>query len=186
MWDKVTPEEGLQRERELKSDDSPFKPLLDEGASMMRHERTAESATKVINHLLGKSPTTTQIVRELLQEKKTLEETAAGTELHSDIHALLKRHESEMESLKNELKRESESRLAEERRRTEKIMAELLKELDELKRGIPGKCVSSKNTHGTMLIRDFTSVTLPLCTSSPITSLPLTQNVLCTVPSFFD
>jgi len=145
MWDQVTPEEGSRLEQELRSNDSPFKPLLDDGATMMRHERAAESATKVINYLLGKSPTTTQIVRELLQEKKTLEETAAGTELLSDIQALLKRHDAEMESLRTEMMEELERGLAEERRRIEQHMVKLLKELDELKQGIPGairRCVS--------------------------------------------
>ena len=49
MWDKITPGEGSQREQELTSSDNLFKPLLDGGAIMMRHERTAESATKVID-----------------------------------------------------------------------------------------------------------------------------------------
>ena len=145
MWDQVTPEEGSRLEQELRSNDSPFKPLLDDGATMMRHKRTAESATKVINYLLGKSPTTTQIVRELLQEKKTLEETAAGTELLSDIQAFLKRHDAEMKSLRTEMMEELERGLAEERRRIEQHMVKLLKELDELKQGIPGairRCVS--------------------------------------------
>ena len=53
MWDKVTPEEGLQREQELMASDYLFKRLLNGGAIMMRHYRTPESANKVISHLLG-------------------------------------------------------------------------------------------------------------------------------------
>jgi len=55
MWDKVAEDEGRRREQELKEKDSLFKPLLDGGATMMHHERTVESATKVINYLLEKS-----------------------------------------------------------------------------------------------------------------------------------
>ena len=180
MWDKVTPEEGLQREQELMSSSNLFKPLLDGEATMMRDERTAESATKVINHLLGKRATTIQIVREIMQETKTLQETAAGGELRSDIQALFKRHEAEMESLRNELKRGFERGLAEERRRTEQIMAKLLQELDELKQGITvliTKCVSSENVYRTMLMDDVTLATLRLIMSSPSTSLLLKPRV---------
>jgi len=91
MWDKVTSDEGPRREQELKENDSLFKPLVACGAEMMRHERTAESATKVVNYLLEKNPTTTQIVREIAEEKKALVDTEAGAELQDEICALLKK-----------------------------------------------------------------------------------------------
>ena len=144
MWDKVTPEEGLKREQELMSSDSLLKPLVDGGAIMMRHERTAKSAMRIIDHLLGKSATTAQIVRELVEDKKTLEETEAGTELKDDIQSLLRRHEEEMMSLKAEIQVHIEGALEEERRKMEQNINKLLKELDELKEGIPQenrKCV---------------------------------------------
>ena len=178
MWDKVTSEEGLKREQELISSKNLFKPLLDGGATMMRHERTAESATKVINHLLGKKATTTQIVREIVVETKTLEETAAGGELHSEIEALLKRHKEDMELMKAELRGMAQRVLEEERQRMDQKLERLLKELDELKRGITvpiGKCVSSENMYRTILMNDFTLATLRLIMSSPTTSLYLKQ-----------
>jgi len=158
MWDKVTPEEGSRREQELMSSNNLFKPLLDGGATMMRYGRTAESATKVINHLLGKKATTTQIVREMMQETKTLEETAAGGELRSEIEVLLKGHKEDMELLKAELREMAQRELAEERQRMDQKLDVLLKELDELKRGITvpiTKCVSLKNMYRTMLMQWF-------------------------------
>ena len=130
MWDRVTPEEGLKREQELMSSGALFKPLLDGGAVMMRHDRTAESATKVVNHLLGKSATTTQIVPELVDVEKTLREITASTEL-SDIQSLLKRHKAEMESLKAEIQLHMGGELEEERRKMEQNMHKLSKEFDE-------------------------------------------------------
>ena len=85
MWDKVTPEEGSRHEQELMTTQQLFKPLLDNGAIMMRHDRSSESANKVIKHLLGKSTTTVQIVREILQKEESLETTAAGYELEKLI-----------------------------------------------------------------------------------------------------
>lgn len=135
MWDKVTPEEGSQREQELMSSKTLFKPLLDGGATMMRHEKSTKTAD-IINYLLGKNSTTTQIVHELVKEQKTLKETEAGSELHSDIQALLKKQREEMETFKAEMMGMAERVLAEERRKMDERMAKLLKELDELKRGI--------------------------------------------------
>ncbi|KAL4062282.1 hypothetical protein V8B97DRAFT_1878072 [Scleroderma yunnanense] len=136
MWDKVTTEEGKQREQELMSSDNLFRPLLDKGATMMRHDRTPESATNVINYLLKKEPTKPQIVREIADQKKALEDTAAGAELHSEIRELLRKHKEEMETLKAEMRDMMRKELAEERDRMDRVMAKLLKELDDLKRGL--------------------------------------------------
>ena len=71
MWDKVTPEEGEQREQELQRSDSLFKPLMDEGATMVRHEGTRESALKIMQWLDGKSNTVVaKIIDEFVKEKK--------------------------------------------------------------------------------------------------------------------
>lgn len=126
MWDKVSPEEGLQRERELKSGKNLFKPLLDGGAIMIRHDRTPKTANRVINHLLKKYPTVTQIAHELVEEKKALVETDAGTELSNDIQTSMKQRE--MESFRADLERATHAEFHK--------LARLMTEVDELKRGI--------------------------------------------------
>ena len=145
MWDKVTSEERPRREQELKSSDNLFKPLLDGGAVMMRHERTTETANKVISHLLRKSSTVSRTVRELVEGKKTSETTSAGGELHSDIEELMKKRREEMESFKAEMKLVAQTELAEEKQKMNHRLAKLMAELDELKRGITvpiTECVS--------------------------------------------
>ena len=87
-----------------------------------------------------------------MQEKKDLQETAAGTELKSEIKVLLERHttdmekhKADMESLKAEIQGQVERELEGERRRMEQTMAKLLQQLGELKHGILGAigtCVS--------------------------------------------
>ena len=144
MWDKVTPEEGSRREQELMSSNTLFKPMLDGGAIMIRHDRTAESADKVINYLLGRGATTPQIVRELVEEK-TLEMTAAGGELRSEVEELMNKNNEEIKSLKVEMKLAAKREFAEERQSTNHRLAKLMAELDELKRGITRpitECVS--------------------------------------------
>ncbi|KAL4063993.1 hypothetical protein V8B97DRAFT_1435871 [Scleroderma yunnanense] len=136
MWDMVIPEEGLRHEQELRSGQTMFKPLLDEGATMMPHKRTPKSAADVINHLLGKDATMTQIVRELMQEGKALESTAAGSELINDLQARLQKINNERETSKVEIGEIAQTEIVEEMRTMEQTMAGLLQELAELKRGI--------------------------------------------------
>lgn len=137
MWDKVTSDEGLRREQELKEKDSLFKPLVACGAEMMRHERTAKSATKVISYLLKKNPTTTQIVREIAEEKKALVDTEAGAELQDEIRALLKRHKEEMQQMEEEIKNATQgdtAALKEIKEEKRKLEDKLKQELEKLRR----------------------------------------------------
>ena len=148
MWDVVTQREGLQHEQELSSSEDMFKPLLDEGAAMMRHDRTSKSAARVINHFLSKGPTTPLIVHEIAEQNKTLEETSAGTKLRKDLQARLNEHERKIESLKDELRAVPQSNIETERERLDGIVARLSGQLEELRRGIPGQigmCVLVKD-----------------------------------------
>ena len=136
MWDRLTTqEEGLQREEELKSSDNLFKPWMDGQAVMMRHKRTTETANEVMNYLLKKGATRTRITHELVEEEKTLVETAAGRELNNQIDELIKSHEKNMNSLNADVRRELEDvqrELGEEKKK----MARLSKDLEELKQGM--------------------------------------------------
>ncbi|KAG6330171.1 hypothetical protein ID866_8919 [Astraeus odoratus] len=82
MWDEVTQEEGEQREIELQSETDFFKTLLDQGATMRRHTKEdRQSALNILNYVLGKQGTTPEIVREMVNEKKTVERTTAAEAL---------------------------------------------------------------------------------------------------------
>lgn len=65
MWDTVTAEVGNSRDRELATKDIFFKPVLEKGARMMRHNNTRESALEIIRNLVDKSPVVLRIQREL-------------------------------------------------------------------------------------------------------------------------
>ena len=56
MWGAVTLEAGAARERGLASDEAFFKPALDKGAQMMRHDHTVDSAQTIIRYFLDNSP----------------------------------------------------------------------------------------------------------------------------------
>jgi len=147
MWDMVSLEEGLKREQELKLSDSMFKPLLDGGATIMRHPNTPQSATEVINHLLGKTATTVQIVREMAQQNKHLKDTEAGIELRTDIEGMLKKHKEEMESVNANVWGAMQCEIAGERQRLNRVITGLSEQLEDLKRAMTmttERCVSIK------------------------------------------
>jgi hypothetical protein len=104
MWSEVTPEIGEAREAELASQDMFFKPALDKGASLLRHENTRESAHAILQHIIQNRPLSLQIQRELIDEKKNISETAAGAELNRELMVQIERHRREMQALEEEMK----------------------------------------------------------------------------------
>ena len=55
-WGEVDPKIGEVREADLAREDIPFKPVLDEGARMVHHDDTPQSAEKIIPKTLENPP----------------------------------------------------------------------------------------------------------------------------------
>lgn len=83
MWGKVTQEVGISREQELAS--SFFSPALDNGARLLRHDDTIESAHEVIRTVLENQRVTLQIQEEMVDYWKQVGETAAGKVLRKEL-----------------------------------------------------------------------------------------------------
>jgi len=80
-WDQVSTHEGVRREAQLKS--KFFAKLVEGGAHFMRHDRTVESAHKVLQHIFPMPPTVTPLQKEIRKGGKSLEKTAARS-AHSE------------------------------------------------------------------------------------------------------
>jgi hypothetical protein len=102
MWGEVSKEVGEARERELASDDLFFKPVLEKGAKMIRHDHTLTSAQKVLGYFFNNRPAVLQIQREIVDEKKDILQTAAGEELNRELIEQMQRHKREMIDLQKE------------------------------------------------------------------------------------
>ena len=83
MWGKVISEVGIDREEELAS--NFFKPALDNGAQLVRHSDTIESAHEVIRIALQNQRVPLQIQEEMVDHRKQVSETAAGKELRREL-----------------------------------------------------------------------------------------------------
>ena len=81
MWSGVELMLGESREHELATAEDLFKPVLDNGAQLVRHDGTLESARAILHSLVTNNGATLRIQHELVDEGKELINTAAGAEL---------------------------------------------------------------------------------------------------------
>jgi len=129
-WDQVsTHEEGVRREAQLKS--NFFAKLVEGGAHFMRHDRTVESARKVLRHILPMPPTVTQIQKEIREEGKSLTETAAGSVHSKEVEDALAKYKKEIVDLTAEMATVKENNKA--------ARQELQTELTELRNSLAGR-----------------------------------------------
>ncbi|KAJ7096526.1 P-loop containing nucleoside triphosphate hydrolase protein [Mycena belliarum] len=129
MWGEVGLEVGEAREAELASDDRFFKPVLDKGALMLRHENDTASAQAILHYLTRNQPRALRIQRELVDQGKDISQTAAGVELNRELAEQIRRHREEMAVLQKEMKEAIRAKDEETRQEleieTKKLQAEM-------------------------------------------------------------
>ncbi|THH21432.1 hypothetical protein EUX98_g8387 [Antrodiella citrinella] len=103
MWGDVSEAIGAAREKELSESDLFFKPALEKGARMARHDNTVASAKSIIQSFLGAVPEVLAIQREVVDEKKSVVETTAGQDLQAELEMQLAKHRKEMEGMREEM-----------------------------------------------------------------------------------
>lgn len=119
MWSEVDPQLGETREHELATQDDFFKPALDKGAKIMRHNGSLESAKLVIRYILGNNPMALQIQRELVDEHRDILQTAAANEMERELQAEKERQRVERERVRQEMEEAARVREEEARRQRE-------------------------------------------------------------------
>lgn len=125
MWGEVTPERGEARERELATDDILFKPVLEKGARMVRHDNSYQSAQSILRLLVNKTPRALRIQRELVDERKDISQTAAGAELARELAELAAKHREELAQVKKEMHEALLAKDSETREELDKVRGEL-------------------------------------------------------------
>ncbi|KAF4613497.1 hypothetical protein D9613_007526 [Agrocybe pediades] len=83
MWGQVTEEVGAAREAELANEDIYFKPALDKGARMMRHDATIDSAHHILRQIINNHPLPLLIQQEIVDEDKAVDGTSAAVEVRN-------------------------------------------------------------------------------------------------------
>ncbi|KAJ3508732.1 hypothetical protein NLJ89_g5593 [Agrocybe chaxingu] len=126
-WNLVDEKEGSARQAALAQ--GAFKPFVDSGVRLFRHDKGLESTRLIISELMDQEPVALKIQEEL-DAGRSLGETSAGAVIIEELQELQKKHEEEMESLRKEIEdaarandEELRLELAEERRKLEETMA---------------------------------------------------------------
>ena len=84
MWDITDPEVGAAREQELKS--NFWRQFLEEGSFVFRYNNSRRSALSIIEAFMKKAKGTLQLQHEMVDQHKTLLDTAAGQEMMETIN----------------------------------------------------------------------------------------------------
>jgi len=143
MWDQAEMSIGEDREQELASKDTFFKPALEKGARLARHNNTLESAQAIIRYIIQQSPSSVTLqIQEELGRGLCISETQAGKELGRELTEQMERHREELRCLIGEIQeatrvRDEESRqeLTRERVRMEAVMTRLQMDSENIVRG---------------------------------------------------
>ncbi|EMD33869.1 hypothetical protein CERSUDRAFT_97805 [Gelatoporia subvermispora B] len=103
MWNSISLEIAEARESELKQKDIFFKPALDAGAKLLRHDGTVESAHAILRQLITNPPCTLLLQREIIEERKHISETAAGVALLGELALAEQKFREQMRELLKEI-----------------------------------------------------------------------------------
>lgn len=113
----VSFDSGVQREKELRSNDN-FWGLMEKGGSrIVRHSGGLQSAISIVSLLVDKkSPMVLDIQRQMIDEGKSLDETTAGKFVQKELLDARKRHERDIadyqQSMNDALKEKDENMAA--------------------------------------------------------------------------
>ena len=131
MWEGVSQDVGEAREEELAT--NFFKPALDKGAQLARNRNTAQSAHDIIRRIIRNQPAALQIQRELVDEGKSITDTAAGEAINKELNEYIRRHQAEMKALQEEMMQALLDKDEETRQELEEETRKLQAQIDKAK-----------------------------------------------------
>lgn len=129
MWGIVESDVGEARENQLRTNDLLFKPVLDKGANMIRHDNTSGRAQDILRIIMKNHPAPLRIQRELVDEGKNIAETAAGEELGRELAELAKKHKQELQQVQDEMEEAMAQRDFETKKELEEYQRKLQAEV---------------------------------------------------------
>ena len=136
MWDTITPDVGESREMELTS--KYFKPALDKGAQMARHQNTEQSAHNIIRMIMKNGPVVLQIQRELVDEKRNIINTAAGEAVNKELKEQIRKHQEERQVAQGQMVQASRDKDERARQEMEEEIRRLREQVEKLKKDSKG------------------------------------------------
>lgn len=131
MWSHVDKQTGEAREAQLGTDELLFRPVIEKGASMVRHDNSQESAQNIIRAIMRNHPQVLRIQRELVDEHKDISETGAGEELGKELAELARKHKQELQEIQEQMEAALEERDMETKKELEEYQKKLQGEMEK-------------------------------------------------------
>ncbi|KAF8595024.1 hypothetical protein BDV93DRAFT_409222, partial [Ceratobasidium sp. AG-I] len=105
MWHDPAQPIELTRENELMTSETFFQPALCKGARSARYVLGGgpNRAHDIIRMFMSNTPMALQVQREMVDERKQLQDTCAGQEVLGQLHILIERYRKDLESATAEL-----------------------------------------------------------------------------------
>ena len=140
MWGQVSKDIDEARENQLSS--IFFKPALDKGARMARHNNTIRSTHSIIRRIMENHPVALQIQRELVDEHKDIVDTAAGRAVNQELDEQMRRHQTELKVVQEEMAQALKEKDEETRQEMEERTRELQEQMEMIKKNSEGMASS--------------------------------------------
>jgi hypothetical protein len=103
FWGEVDLARAASRENELKTNSDYWAEMIEEGARMAQFKDTKESALDIVLELLPRGKVSLDIQKQMCDEGLSLAQTPAGVALNAELEEIAKKHEEEMQKLKQEM-----------------------------------------------------------------------------------
>lgn len=174
MWENVDPADGALREKQLTETRDFWGFMCEKGSRILRHYNNKKSAMKILKIFADNKmqKVTLDVQRELVEGRKTLNETRVGKELDSAFATEREKLKQELKQLEGELKetikgqneemaeliRESQQEV---RREMEEQIRQLQRDRHELKVTLDDLREQSRNSKATVTTSPSTRAAFP-------------------------
>ncbi|EXJ74758.1 uncharacterized protein A1O5_01453 [Cladophialophora psammophila CBS 110553] len=111
FWAKVDEKTGREREDQLKTTPAFWGNMVNRGSQVFRHDFEEQSGSSIIQYLLDRRDKPVYAIQdEMVNKKKTLEETAAGSEVQAEMDKMRRKYEQMIVDIKQEMQEHLKNR----------------------------------------------------------------------------
>jgi hypothetical protein len=141
FWTKVDFGTAETRENQLKTTPTFWGSMVNRGSRVFRHDSGETSGAAIIQYLLNRRDKPVYAIQdEMVNKNKTLEETAAGSEVQAEMDKIRRRYEQAIVDLKQEMEEANRQRdevtrveLEKERKEREEFIKRELQEREKMR-----------------------------------------------------
>ncbi|MCJ1315931.1 hypothetical protein MMC15_001251 [Xylographa vitiligo] len=140
FWSKVTEEEGLDREHQLRTNPDFWAEMIEEGAQMARIGDTKDSCLALVERMVHKGRIHLQIQIEMCDDELPLAKTQAGEQVNGELAEMARKHAEELLKLQQDLQdaikaadQKLEKTLKRELTKSEKKLVQMQQQQEALK-----------------------------------------------------